>query len=874
MTASANWVVAKFGGTSVSAQLSLNNMAQLVARQRQSKHKVLVVVSALSGVSNRLEQLSQSPEAVNIDELCDLLVLQHRKLLDTLALAPETLASVSTKVEAKIAELKPLHEQLLVDESPSFYSTQARIMAMGEQFSSLIIHAFLEQSLQHNVALIDAREWLTAEPSEQRGVADRYLNAECLAVPDEQAAAALAQHGDVLITQGFIASNRCGETVVLGRGGSDTSAAYFAAMLGASRLEIWTDVPGMFSGNPRQIPEARQLTQLDYREAQEIASTGAKVLHPRCLRPARQASIPVFVGSAFDIDKGGTLISHLRQAEPQVKAISVREGVLLIAMETSDMWQRPGFLAEAFNIFAKHGLSIDQVSTSETNVTVTLDNLTQGISSRRIQALVEELQSICRVTVLENCSAVSIVGRSIRMLLSQLSHAFEVFKNRSVHMLTQAANNLNFTFVIEQSEAGQLVKQLHDNLISQRRESEQLGATWSELFGVVDSQATELAKNSWWFNQVAALEGIAAEHGPCYVYSREKVEQQLDKLRSMAAVDRLFFAMKANSNADLLRWVEAKGFGFECVSINEVRYLLQQFPQLQRQRILFTPNFAPRSEYQEALELGVHLTLDNLFPLKQWGEMFAGQSLFLRIDTGTGRGHHQHVKTAGAEAKFGIPVADAMAAKALFDSHNIRIVGLHCHVGSGILSADNWYENGQVLQQLVEHFAEVKYMDLGGGLGVVEKPQQTALDLAQVDVSLANLKAALPGVELWLEPGRFVCAESGVLLARVTQLKGKQGARYLGVETGMNSLIRPALYGAYHPIVNLSRLNAPARERYTVVGPICETGDKLGVDRLLPESHEGDVMLIGNTGAYGFVMASQYNMRAPAREFIFENLVK
>jgi len=870
MTSNGNWVVAKFGGTSVSSILSLENLATIVQRHHQANKKVMVVVSALSGVSNKLEQITQSPEAVNIEQLCHEMIEQHNKLVKELALP----VSINQVVEEKIISLKDLHQKLLVEKLSSFFATQAQVMAMGEQFSSVIIQAWLEQRLALNVALIDAREWLVSEQQDQRSVADRYLNAECHIEASEQSAKALVKHGDVLVTQGFIASNHCGETVVLGRGGSDTSAAYFAAMLSADRLEIWTDVPGMFSGNPRVLPEARQLTQLDYREAQEIASTGAKVLHPRCLRPARNAGIPVFVGSAFDIDKGGSLICNMLQAEPQVKAISVREGVLLIAMETSDMWQRPGFLADAFNVFAKHGLSIDQVSTSETNVTVTLDNLTQGISQERIASLAAELGAICRVTVLENCSAVSIVGRSIRMLLSQLSQAFEVFKNRSVHMLTQAANNLNFTFVIDQNEAPQLVKQLHDSLISSRRESQQLGVTWAELFGQHDSGEEEFARRSWWFDKVGALEQIASEHGPCYVYSMQKVNEQLDRLLSLKSIDRFFYAMKANSNAALLSAVEEKQLGFECVSIEEVRHILNLFPSINPQRILFTPNFAPREEYEEALRLGVNLTLDNLYPLQQWGEIFDQQSLILRIDTGTGRGHHQHVKTAGNEAKFGIPVSDVLGAKDLFEQYQIKVVGLHCHVGSGILSSDNWLENGRVLQELAQHFPTIKFLDLGGGLGIVEKPQQQALDLAAVDASLVQLKERLGGIELWLEPGRFISAESGVLLARVTQLKGKSGARYLGVETGMNSLIRPALYGAYHPIVNLTRLKSPAVERYTVVGPICETGDKLGLERLLPVSHEGDVMLIANAGAYGFVMSSQYNMRSPAKEVVFENLVK
>src|SRR5690606_8191657 len=151
-------------------------------------------------------------------------------------------------------------------------------------------------------------------------------------------------------------------------------------------------------------------------------------------------------------------------------------------------------------------------------------------------------------------------------------------------------------------------------------------------------------------------------------------------------------------------------------------------------------------------------------------------------------------------------------------------------------------------------------------LGVPEKPAQEPLDFSELDKGLAEVRKVIPGIEIWMEPGRFVVAESGVLLARVNQTKGKGTVRYVGIATGMNSLIRPALYGAYHEIVNLTRMAEEPTERVSVVGPICETGDVLGLDRLLPPTREGDVLLIANAGAYGYVMSSRYNLRDPAPE--------
>jgi diaminopimelate decarboxylase/aspartate kinase len=197
-----------------------------------------------------------------------------------------------------------------------------------------------------------------------------------------------------------------------------------------------------------------------------------------------------------------------------------------------------------------------------------------------------------------------------------------------------------------------------------------------------------------------------------------------------------------------------------------------------------------------------------------------------------------------------------------------EVIGLHAHSGSGIMRSDNWSDIGRTLADAAGLFPAVQYLDLGGGLGIPEKPGQQPLDLAELDAGLSELRAEFPAYEIWLEPGRYVVAPAGVLVTTVTQIKGKGQVRYVGVSTGMNSLIRPALYGAYHEIANISRPDEPATEVVNIVGPICETGDRLGSDRLLPPTREGDVLVIANTGAYGYVLSSHYNLRNPAEEFV------
>jgi diaminopimelate decarboxylase/aspartate kinase len=185
-----------------------------------------------------------------------------------------------------------------------------------------------------------------------------------------------------------------------------------------------------------------------------------------------------------------------------------------------------------------------------------------------------------------------------------------------------------------------------------------------------------------------------------------------------------------------------------------------------------------------------------------------------------------------------------------------------------VFDVRTWVDTARALASVARDLPDVRVLDIGGGIGVPERTAQPAVDLGTLNHELSGFRAAEPRFELWMEPGRYVVAAAGVLLARVTQIKGKGEVQYLGVATGMNSLIRPALYGAYHEIVNLSRLDRPTDQVFNVVGPICESADVLGHDRMLPDTAEGDVLLIANAGAYGRAMSSQYNLRAPAEEVV------
>lgn len=849
-------VVLKFGGTSVATAKRWNAIVALTKKRMSEGFRPVIVVSALSGVTNLLLKIIElGADAAATRTIADEIRARHLVLVEDLGIAlPAQTAGWLDRLDALTRDPRAATTAL---------DWQAEVLAIGELCSSSLgAELFRHQGI--NAAWLDSRAWLCSIEQAHQSDWARWLSVNCSTRNEPERASALMQSADAFVAPGFMARNAAGATVILGRGGSDTSAAYLGAILGAARVEIWTDVAGMFSADPRQVPNARLLARLDFEEAQEIATTGAKVLHPRSLAPVRDAGVPMWIRDTNRPELAGTVIeARVAGGAASVKAISARRGIMLVAMESLGMWQQVGFLADVFAAFKKHGLSVDLISSAETNVTVSLDPTENLVNSNVLEALCSDLAEVCRVKLIGPCAAITLVGRGMRGLLANLSGVWSEFGSMPVHLISQSSNNLNLTFVVDEAAAEGLIARVHDSLIRTRalraEDDSVFGPSWKSLYQPTD--ATQMA--AWWTHKRPQLLALAEERTPRYVYDRETLRARAHALLSITAVDQWFYASKANAHPAILRALADLGFGLECVSEGELEHAQAVAPSAPK---LYTSNFAAHTEWRRVVARRTAITVDNLDLLLAHPDIFRGRDLLLRVDLGVGRGHHDKVKTGGARSKFGIALSDLAAARRASESAGARVIGLHAHLGSGILAVAHFREVYAELAAIAESIPSVSILNIGGGIGVPARAEDPVIDLAELARALDEVKAAYPQFQLWMEPGRYLVAEAGVLLARVTQTKRKGDVHFVGLDAGMHNLMRPALYDAWHPICNLSRFDAAADTTVQIVGPICESSDVLGVDRRFPQSAEGDIVLIAQAGAYGAVMATHYNRRASADE--------
>jgi diaminopimelate decarboxylase len=370
-----------------------------------------------------------------------------------------------------------------------------------------------------------------------------------------------------------------------------------------------------------------------------------------------------------------------------------------------------------------------------------------------------------------------------------------------------------------------------------------------------------------------ALLQIAETVGtPTYVYEepviRAKCRALRDALRPAGA--RLLYAMKANSNPALLRLLKDEVDGLDAVSPAEVYLALRL--GYDAKSILFSPNNTSREDMEAVHGTGVPVNLGELDGVRRFGEMSPGAELCVRLNPQIGAGHHRHVITGGRQSKFGLSPSHIPDLKAIAKRHRLRIVGLHQHIGSGYTDTDALWASMEFLLEAASSFPDLRFLNFGGGLGIAYRTGDTSFDISGFQEAIGgrlNDFRRRDGrqLALWFEPGRYLTAESGTLLVRVTAVKRTEGGTFVGTDSGFNHLLRPILYGAFHGIFNLSNPTGEL-EPVHVAGNICEAGDLFATDRALQHVREGDILAILDTGAYGMAMASTYNLRSLPAEVL------
>jgi diaminopimelate decarboxylase/aspartate kinase len=461
------WMVMKFGGTSVAGRPQWETIVSL-ARARQAEGcRVLLVCSAVAGVTNRLTGLAERPDsAAAVEELLDVhCALGHELGVEEGAWLPSARILLRESLDGLAGNPGP--------------AAQARLLAVGEWLSTQLGVRFLRQQ-GLDAAWVDAREALEVLAEDDLSPARQWLSASCAAGPDAALESLWSGLSPVLITQGFIARSPDGRTALLGRGGSDTSAALLAGRLQARGLEIWTDVPGLFSADPRLIPKARLLMDVDYDEALEMAASGARIVHPRCIRAAAETQTPLLIKDVNRPESRGTRIGAAATHDRGIKTVTCQEGMAVMLLQNLDARRQVGFLAGVFDVFRRRGISVDLVATSETTTTVAVNKGANHLGPAELDDLADDLGSRCTVERFDDCVCVNLVGRGVRTALSRLQSAMQHFDQRPLLMVSQSANDLCLSLLVLAGDQRPLLAAAHEALIPHCAQGV-FGASWEEI---------------------------------------------------------------------------------------------------------------------------------------------------------------------------------------------------------------------------------------------------------------------------------------------------------------------------------------------------------------------------------------------------------
>jgi aspartate kinase len=444
-------IIMKFGGTSVEDARAMSNVIDIVSRQQD--RTPLVVVSAISGATNTLLNAAELSVEGNIDDAItslNELYERHVLVLENLIDTRSTVQQLILETRRRIDELKHLCQSIAVLGELTKRSLDS-IASVGERLSSLIL----------------------SEGMKERGLPAEFLDARSVMITDDQFSAAMPLFNyiedkakstiqpmidkkKIIVTQGFIGSTTKGITSTLGRGGSDYTAAIFGSVLNADEIQIWTDVDGVLTADPRIAPSAKKLKILSFREASELAYFGAKVLHPSTILPAVKKNIPVIVLNSKRPNASGTqIVANPPISNVAVKAIASKKDITVINIQSMRMLMAYGFLESIFSVFSKHKTPVDLVSTSEVAVSLTIDNTT------RLEHVVADLEEFAEVTVYEHKAIICIVGAQMHSTAGVADRIFRALGNINAMMISQGASEINMSLVINDADVNEAVKRLH-----------------------------------------------------------------------------------------------------------------------------------------------------------------------------------------------------------------------------------------------------------------------------------------------------------------------------------------------------------------------------------------------------------------------------
>ena len=446
-----NWIVAKFGGTSMATIGSMTQCAEVI----NIRNANIVLVSATSGTTNQLVELTELAKQGDLEQAEATIEYIENRHRDMLAQTTPSTESVN-RLNDIINELKTLVNGCVLVRNCSANAYDA-IVSIGEMLSSTIFASLCEDKFSRVSYWLDVRQIIKTDSQHMKARPD-------IAAINQCSESIFIDPGTLYISQGFIGSDANGITTTLGRGGSDYSAALVAEGIRASELQIWTDVPGMASTDPRLCDDARSIPAISIKEASEMATFGAKILHPSSLMPAVRHDIPVFVGSTFNPELAGTTITPDVEDRPIVRAVTKRSNQLLLSINNPDMLTASGFLQRVFATFEAYEISVDAITTSEISIAVTIDE-SEFPAGDLGSKFLTELEEHGRVKVERDMALVAIVGNELYRTPGIGARIFDAVKDINVRMITQGASNHNFCLVVSDQDSNQAVKQLHQELI-------------------------------------------------------------------------------------------------------------------------------------------------------------------------------------------------------------------------------------------------------------------------------------------------------------------------------------------------------------------------------------------------------------------------